>query len=148
MNIYVASSWRNPSHQDFVAFLKSHTTHEIYNFQHPKPDNEGFSWGDIAADWKGWTPGQFREGLKHLIAQAGFECDMWALRQCAVAILLLPCGRSAHLEVGWAAGAGKGTLVYCPPGVATEPELMYKMLGLFCLSEEEVLENLKTLEGR
>jgi len=36
---------------------------------------------------------------------------MNALRWCEACVLLLPCGRSAHLELGWAAGAGKRTVV-------------------------------------
>ena len=40
-------------------------------------------------------------------------------------VIVLPCGKSAHLEVGWMAGAGKQTIVYVPKGEQTEPELMY-----------------------
>ena len=39
-------------------------------------------------------------------------------------VLLMPCGRSAHLEAGWAIGAGKPTAILLSAG---EPELMYKM---------------------
>ncbi len=39
-------------------------------------------------------------------------------------VLVLPCGRSAHLEAGYFAGAGKPLLILLADG---EPELMYKM---------------------
>lgn len=60
------------------------------------------------------------------IAGEGFDSDMAALRACDACVLVLPCGRSAHLELGWAAGARKETIVLCPD--PEEPELMYLML--------------------
>ena len=42
-------------------------------------------------------------------------------------MLVLPCGRSAHTEAGWMAGAGKRVVVYIPEMV--ESELMYKLFS-------------------
>ncbi len=42
-------------------------------------------------------------------------------------VLVLPCGRSAHLELGWAVGAGKRTAILLD-GPFVQPELMYKMV--------------------
>ena len=39
------------------------------------------------------------------------EKDMAALRSADATVLVLPCGRSAHLELGWAAGSGQRTVV-------------------------------------
>jgi hypothetical protein len=52
---------------------------------------------------------------------------MGALRWCDTCVLVLPSGRSAHLEAGWAAGAGKTTIGLLADG---EPDLMWKMLDL------------------
>jgi len=52
---------------------------------------------------------------------------MDALRDAEVVVLVMPCGRSAHLEAGFGAGAGKPVFIYNPPSVKSEPELMYKM---------------------
>jgi len=57
-------------------------------------------------------------------------------------VMLQPCGRSAALELGWAAGAGKRTLVLLAD--AQEPELMLKVADRLCLSIAEVLEDLST----
>jgi hypothetical protein len=48
--------------------------------------------------------------LSHPAAEDGFALDMGALEWCDACVLVLPCGRSAHLEAGWAAGAGKFTV--------------------------------------
>lgn len=127
MKIYVASSWRNYLHAVVVASLRA-AGHEVYDFRNPKQGDSGFSWKLIDPNWQmggAVTPEQHVKMLQHPIAQAGFKNDMDALRSCDVCVLVLPCGRSAHLELGWAVGAGKRTYVLEPEPI--EPDLMYLM---------------------
>jgi hypothetical protein len=124
--IYVASSWRNASQPDVVSALRA-LGHEVYDFRHPAPGTDGFSWAEIDPNWQQWSPEQFREALDHPIATGGFGLDMTALEACDVCVLVMPCGRSAHLEAGWAAGAGKRVIILLADG---EPELMYRMAEL------------------
>lgn len=125
MKIYVASSWRNPTQPEVVGALRA-DGHEVYDFRNP-PNRSGFSWHQASAvPVARWTPADWREVLNHPMATAGFGADMGALRGCDVCVLVLPCGRSAHLELGWAAGAGKKTVVLAAPTL-DEPELMVKM---------------------
>jgi hypothetical protein len=141
MNIYVASSWRCP-HQPRVVQLLRVQGHEVYDFRHPAPGNNGFAWSEIDIEWMSWTPKQFvRKLLGSSIAAAGFNCDWEALRNCDACLCVLPCGRSAHLELGYALGAAKRTAVYMPentPGVY-EPELMYLGLDSVLIEEPELL---------
>ena len=125
--IYVASSWRNPIQPDIVNVLKQQG-HEVYDFRHPKLGDEGFSWDDIAEEWLGWSLDEYIEGLGHPIAQAGFKSDKDALDWCDMCVLVLPCGRSAHLEAGYAIGQGKPTIILLHQ-VKFEPELMYLLAG-------------------
>ena len=88
-----------------------------------------------------FEPARFRELLTHHpMARSLFDKDMGALRACDACVLVLPCGKSAHLELGWAVGAGKRTLVLLQG--ECEPDLMYKMVDRLCLSLEEVVETL------
>lgn len=136
MNIYLASSWRN-AHQPIVLAALRAAGHEVYDFRNPAPDNDGFRWSDIDPNWQQWTPEQYHAALNHPIANRGFRYDMDALSQCDACVLVLPCGRSAHLELGWAAGAGKLTIVLqLEP---QEPELMVKMCDGIASSVEGVL---------
>ncbi len=140
MKIYVASSWRNLLQPGVVAALRA-AGHEVYDFKNPAAGNSGFSWKQIDPSWQMGgpvTPTQHREMLQHPIAQAGFKSDMDALRECDVCVLVLPCGRSAHLELGWAVGAGKKTVVLEPDPI--EPDLMYLMCGAFCTSWDELMD--------
>ena len=68
---------------------------------------------------------QFIAHLDHPIAVQGFASDFTALQGADALLLVLPCGRSAHLEAGWAIGAGKPTAILIPEPM--EPELMYRM---------------------
>jgi nucleoside 2-deoxyribosyltransferase len=106
MKIYVASSWRNMLQPAVVTILRR-CGHEVYDFRNPAPENSGFSWSEIDPNWLQWTPQEYRTALNHPIAERGFSHDMTALRQCDACVLVLPSGRSASFEFGWAIGAGK-----------------------------------------
>jgi nucleoside 2-deoxyribosyltransferase len=123
MNIYVASSWRNLLQPGIVHALRC-CGHEVYDFKNPKPDNRGFSWKAIDPNWTSWTPDEYREALQHPIAKAGYELDIAALKACDACVLLLPSGRSASWEFGYAMGQGKRGYVVQFDDL--EPELMYR----------------------
>jgi hypothetical protein len=122
MNIYVASSWRNPIQPAAVLALRR-CGHDVYDFRHPAPGKGGFAWSNIDPDWKGWDPKAYREALQHPIAVAGYNLDIMALRECDAVVFILPCGRSASWEFGYAMGQGKpGYVLQLEP---QEPELMF-----------------------
>ena len=130
MKVYVASSWRN-SNQPVVVGVLRDAGHEVYDFR----EDGGFHWSDIDPQWQSWSPAEFRENLDHPIASAGFECDFEAMCWADAFVPVMPCGRSAHLELGWACGAGKRTVILLSDG---EPELMCKLADHVCVDLEEV----------
>ena len=109
--IYVASSWRNKYFPEVVARLPP-----------------------------AWTYAQYAEGLHHPLAERQFQADIDALTWADICVLVLPCGRSAHTEAGWMAGAGKRVIAYIPEMV--EPELMYKLFDGVAGSLEELVGKL------
>ncbi len=125
MKIYVASSWRNELQPTVVQALRGFG-YEVYDFKNP-PDSAGFGWEELDGAWKSWTVEQYRKALAHPIAEAGFKADFDAMRWADVCVVVMPCGRSAHLEAGWFCGQGRPCWFYYPPGVMMEPELMVKM---------------------
>ncbi len=128
--VYVASSWRNAIQPAIVDRLRA-VGHQVYDFRHPAPGDEGFHWSEIDPDWLDWTPRCFAEMLRTSpIARYGFGHDQAALDWCDTCVLVLPCGRSAHLEAGYAAGQGKRVIVYLHPD-KFEPELMYLLCSGF-----------------
>lgn len=144
MKIYVASSWRNTVQPEVVELLRAER-HDVYDFRLPNGrPNSGFSWSEVDTAWKSWTNDQYLEALKAVPSERGFHFDMTALWKCDACVLVLPCGRSAHLELGYAVGARKKTaiLLYEEP---QEPELMYKMVDAICRNKEELLQFLSGL---
>lgn len=134
--IYVASSWRNANQVNVVKDLRL-DGHEVYDFKNPRPGNQGFAWKQIDPKWEGWDPEAYRKCLDHPIAKAGFASDFNAMKWADTFVLVLPCGRSAHLELGWACGQGKQTLILLD---RMEPELMAKMVDHICINMDEVRE--------
>jgi hypothetical protein len=129
--IYVASSWRNPWQPAVVHLLRG-WGFAVYDFRNPKPGDHGFHWRGIDPDWRDWSPERYRHGLTHPIAEAGFKLDMDALRASDACVLVQPCGTSAHLELGWAAGAGKRTAVFFPMDLDTRGSLGHSMDARVC----------------
>jgi hypothetical protein len=157
MKLYVASSWRNPHQQNVVRVLREFG-HDVYDFKNPAPGNNGFGWRSIDPDWKRWSPRKFAECLNHPIAEAGYQLDFQAMAAAEGCVLVLPCGRSAHIEAGWFCGRAMPVWILIPPGKhsysnapcaecgdmegchgGVEPELMYK------LASEGVFDNLNDL---
>ena len=137
--VYVASSWRNQYFPEVVKRLRE-AGHEVYDFRNPPHGGAGFHWTDIDPNAPDWTYAQYAEGLHHPLAERQFQADIDALTWADTCVLVLPCGRSAHTEAGWMAGAGKRVVAYIPEMV--EPELMYKLFAGVAGSLDELVEKL------
>lgn len=125
MKIYVASSWRNLLQPGIVHALRR-IGHEVYDFRHPKEGDEGFSWKEIMPSYAlggKVDPSEYRTALKHPVAQAGYAVDIGALRWCDAVVYVMPCGRSASWEFGYAMGQGKKGYVVMFD--LDEPDLMF-----------------------
>lgn len=131
--VYVASSWRNPLQIAVVAAFRAAGINH-YDFRNPAKGNKGFHWYEVmpsyphedAANWGGTTQAEYLAALNHPVAIEGFRLDFEAMESCDTCVLVLPCGRSAHLELGWFVGQGKKTAILLDSPVT--PELMYRMV--------------------
>lgn len=140
--VYVASSWRN-TFQEFVCQTLKAAGIDHYDFKNPE-GGTGFSWEQVKPG-PGFTLVEPLDGtevklkgsdyvhlddylgmIEHPRAVEGFAADMAAMERADTFILILPCGKSAHLELGWAVGAGKRTAILLESPI--EPELMYRMV--------------------
>jgi nucleoside 2-deoxyribosyltransferase len=117
---------------------------EVYDFKNPSEGNKGFhSWSEIDINWKDWTPDEYRKFLNHPIAIRSYESDFSAMKWADVFVGVQPFGRSTSMEMGWAAGNGKKTILLLENG---EPELMVKMFDYICCYIKEVLDILNTIK--
>jgi hypothetical protein len=138
--IYAASSWRNPLQPSVVKSLRG-AGHEVYDFRNPFNGRPGFAWSEIDPEWQGWSAARYRELLTTSpTAAAGYVNDLRAMEWADTCVLILPSGRSAHLEAGWFTGRGKRCMILTRDG--EEPELMALLATDICISLEEVVERL------
>lgn len=124
--VYVASSWRNLLQPAVVAALRSAGI-PCYDFRNPE-SGTGFRWSEVGLQRENDTSpvAEYLQALEHPRSRAGFRSDMDAMQRADTFVLVLPCGRSAHLELGWAVGMGKATAVLLEDPCT--PELMYRMV--------------------
>lgn len=127
--IYVASSWKNLHQQGVVGALRN-KGFSVYDFRHPSVDNNGFSWRHTTEALRPWDIETYLDALDHPAAVDGFRLDWEAMQASSACVLVLPCGRSAHLEAGYFVGAMKPLAILLDGTPIAEPELMYKMAGL------------------
>ena len=151
LRVYVASSWRNVAQPTIVEMIRK-AGHEVYDVRNPHQTGRergrmgvGFSWSEIDPTPRPWLGERTKAVLEHPIALDGFGSDFDAMHWADVVVMVQPCGVSAALELGWAAGNDKMTAVLLASG---EPELMLLMADLLTTDMAEVLEFLETRRPR
>jgi len=148
-SIYVASSWRNQLHPTVVGALGA-VGHQVYDFKQPTNNGaRGFHWEDAHLAHSNPVDGDpstvdladastYLASLEHPASIQGFQCDFDAMLDADTFVLVLPCGRSAHLELGWAVGAGKRTAILLDDPCT--PELMYRLVDTITTTLEDLVE--------
>ena len=133
MKVYVAGSFNHSSLCRMVAKVLRAVGHEIYLFCDPDTNAYKLSKNIRAiGDAKELTA---KHALTHITVQSIYhENRMW-LEWAEAVVVVLPSGRSAHLEAGWAKGMGRPVFVYGEMKQG-EWDAMYCMLdGVFDLYE-------------
>lgn len=103
MKIYIASSWKmEVACKELARFLRKNN-HEVDLFCEERPERTAFSFDKI----KGCENLDGIEMLEQPLVQQAFKEDKKWLDWADVCLLVLPSGRSAHLEAGYAKGKGK-----------------------------------------
>src|SRR5574342_1210462 len=101
--LYVASSWRNAYQPKVVEALRE-GGFTVYDFRHPVPGNDGFSWQQVDPGWQHGAKVDcqaWHTMTSHRIARDGYFIDVSAMYASDGGVLVLPAGRSAHLEAGY-----------------------------------------------
>lgn len=136
--IYLIGSLRNPEVPKLGNILRSHG-HEVFD--------DWFGAGPEADDH--WRTHEKQRGTSYYEALHGyaagnvFNFDKTHLDRCDTVVLVMPAGKSGHLELGYAIGCGKRGLV----AFDTEPDrwdVMYRFAiasgGDVCFSYDKLVE--------
>ena len=138
MKLYTASSWRNEKYPLVVDQLKREG-HDIYNF---RDVNSWFKWEQIDEDWEYWSNGQFVHALSHPLSKKAFNADFSGMEWADACVLIMPCGKSAHIEAGYMKGKGKPLYILLDGGM-TRAELTYSIADGIFVNVSQLLERLK-----
>jgi nucleoside 2-deoxyribosyltransferase len=124
MRIYLATSWKNNVTAIIVGNLLKAHGHIVYIFCDPAEPAAQISLGlrkeDRTKLWDSWN------ALKTHEVQEIFESDFKELKACDLVLLMTPSGKSAHMEAGYAVGAGKVLVILDHP-ILGEWDAMYGM---------------------
>lgn len=135
-NIYLATSWKN-EHFYRVLHLLRDQGHEVYDFR-----EKGFVFSNIAPNVENLVHWEQQKVLNHPVAEEAYQKDKAALDWADILVMLYPCGNDGHLELGYAAGQGKFTVVYVNSGYVLG--LMDKVCDKFVFTDQELLQAVRT----
>ena len=139
MRIYIATSWKMAPTAKAVAQWLRQDGHEVDCFCDPSSGRYVFHWTEFVdkeEDLKNYDAISFLDDER---TQRAFKEDKRYIDWCDVVVMIHPCGKSAHLEAGYAKGSGKGLYMWgsFPAG---EFDVMYGFAdGMFRLDEFEIL---------
>lgn len=113
--IYIASSWKNKDRVRALATKLRSLGHEVFDFT--DPDNRAKEldhWNCPADKWDGplLETMEYKQFLTFEKSQRIFSADVGGLHWADTIVLLLPSGRSSHIEAGFAAGSGKDLFIF------------------------------------
>lgn len=79
----------------------------------------------------------YRELLNNAAAKNIYDFDKRHIDQCDIAVMVMKCGRSAHLELGYVIGQGKpGFILF--DSTPARVDIMYKFATDILFSEREL----------
>lgn len=140
MKLYIASSWKNESEVNEIAAILRRAGHEVDAFCDP-------STGRMVMDYSSlgnMTELTIASALDEPLVQMAFQEDKKWIDWSDGVLLVLPSGRSAHLEAGYAKGQGKILMVYQDQFSKGELDVMYGFSDLVTSDFAKVLTFLDT----
>src|SRR3990172_601026 len=113
-SIYLIGSLRNPEVPKLAAALRA-AGHEVFDDWYAAGPEADDYWQRYEQDERGHS---YIEALAGYAASHVFEYDRKHLDRCNTGVLLMPAGKSSHLELGYMIGQGKPGFIVLP----SEPE--------------------------
>lgn len=135
--VYIIGSLRNPNIPVFGKKLRALGVEAF---------DDWYAAGERADDsWKDYESARDRtydEALNGHAATHVFEFDKKHLDESAAGVLILPAGRSGHLELGYLIGSGKpGYILHDDPD---RWDVMYRFATGVFFDEEKLIDTIRT----
>lgn len=138
-SIYIIGALRNQSIPQFANELQAQGYEAFADWFTPGPDADDY-WRDYSKI-RGLS---YKQALASYAAKHVFEFDKFHLDRCDAAVLLMPAGKSGHLELGYVVGTGKpGFILF-----EEEPErydVMVQFATDIFFKKEDLFNHLKSI---
>lgn len=136
--IYIIGSLRNKKIPHLAKELRKLDFKVFDDWFSPGPEADEF--------WRKYEQvrgSTYQEALSNPAAQHVFEFDKHHIDESDIGVLIMPAGKSGHLELGYMIGQGKPGFIF----FEEEPERWDVMhqFGTICVSMKELQDELKKL---
>ena len=140
--VYLVGSLRNPAVPALAKALRAEG-YEVFD--------DWFAAGPRADDhWQEYETARgstYQQALAGRPAQQVFNYDKANLDRADIAVMLMPAGKSAHLELGYFIGKGKPGFIALPE-VPERYDVMYAFADAVCTSFDQLTAELGKAEVR
>jgi nucleoside 2-deoxyribosyltransferase len=138
-SVYLIGSLRNPAIPELGNVLRAQGFDAFCDWY-----SAGFEADDQWQKYENYRGRSYKEALQGHAAKHVFAFDKFHLDRCDAAVLVMPAGRSGHMELGYFAGTGKPGYVLFDK----EPErydVMYQFAKDVFFDKESLILALKKL---
>lgn len=138
MKLYLIGSLRNDKVPQLASRIRKDVQCDVFD--------DWYAAGPEADDyWKKYEVergNSYAEALRGFAARHVFSFDKHHLDTSDAAVLMLPAGKSGHLELGYMCGRNKPTFILLD-GEDSRFDVMYQFASQVCHSEEELIDALR-----
>jgi hypothetical protein len=134
--IYLIGSLRNPVIPEIANSLKQIGMEPFADWWGAGPEAD--DWWKTYNETRGIP---YEDALTGYAAQCVFNFDKTHLDRCDATLLILPAGKSGHLELGYSIGSGKRGYILADDKLGKERwDVMYAFAEKVFMTKEEMLE--------
>jgi len=138
--IYIASSWKNVVQVRALANTLRQCGFEVDDFTDDSTGRYVFHYSEIGNLYQ-IDPISFLEDSR---SQRAYQEDKKMIDWADAVVMVMPAGRSSHLEAGYAKGQGKVLIIYWPTCLPKgEFDVMYGFADLLTKNLDEVVDFLR-----
>ncbi len=135
--IYLISSLKNDDVPEISNKIEEETGVEVFDSWYSPGPNADDHWKEYE-EARGRS---YEEALKHYAGKHVFEFDKFHIDRATIGLLILPSGKSAHLELGYM--IGKGKRCYVLMDVPDRWDVMYQFTTGIYFNMEDLIKELK-----
>jgi hypothetical protein len=138
-SIYIIGSLRNLAITQFANELQAQGFDAFADWMAAGPEAD-----DYLRDYCKERGLNYKQTLQSYAARHVYEFDLAHIKRCDAAVMVMPAGRSGHMELGFVRGLGKpGYILF--DEIPQRIDVMYQFATDIFFSKEELFAELKSI---